>query len=75
MTNKKDVLLISIDTLRADHVSCYGYDRPTTPSLDALACDGTRFSHAYSPAGWTPPAHASMLTGLFPTQHGESRFF
>ena len=70
MNNKRDVLLISIDTLRADHVSCYGYDRPTTPSLDALACDGTRFSHAYSPAGWTPPAHASMLTGLFPTQHG-----
>ncbi len=70
MTDKPDILLISIDTLRADHVSCYGYDRPTTPNLDALARDGTRFSHAYSPAGWTPPAHASMLTGLFPSQHG-----
>jgi arylsulfatase A-like enzyme len=70
MSDKPNVLLISIDTLRADHVSCYGYERPTTPSLDALAADGTRFAHAYSPAGWTPPAHASMLTGLFPTQHG-----
>jgi arylsulfatase A-like enzyme len=70
MSAKPNVLLISIDTLRADHVSCYGYERPTTPSLDALAADGTRFAHAYSPAGWTPPAHASMLTGLFPTQHG-----
>ena len=64
------VLLISIDTLRSDHVSCYGYERPTTPELDRLAQDGTRFTHAFGTAVWTPPSHGSMLTGLYPSQHG-----
>lgn len=65
-----DVLLISVDTLRADHVGAYGHDRPTTPNLDALAARGTRFAHARSPAPWTLPAHTTMLTGLLPLQHG-----
>lgn len=64
------VLLISIDTLRADHLSCYGYHRKTTPHLDQLATDGVLYEKAYSTAVWTPPAHASMLTGLFPSSHG-----
>jgi len=67
---RPNVLLISIDTLRADHLSCHGYSRPTTPNLDRLAAEGTRFSHAFGTAVWTPPAHGSMLTGLYPTQHG-----
>jgi arylsulfatase A-like enzyme len=70
MSSRPNILLISIDTLRADHLSCYGYPRLTSPALDALAADGTRYRHAYTNAGWTPPAHASMLTGLFPSQHG-----
>ncbi len=70
MSSRPNILLISIDTLRADHLSCYGYWRRTSPALDALAADGTRYANAYTNAGWTPPAHASMLTGLFPSQHG-----
>ncbi len=58
------LLLVSIDTLRADALSSYGNRRPTSPHLDALARDGWRFAHAVSPAPWTGPAHASMLTGL-----------
>jgi arylsulfatase A-like enzyme len=67
---RPNVLLISIDTLRADHLSCYGYERETTPNIDRLAAAGARFSRAYSTAVWTPPAHGSMLTGLYPSQHG-----
>lgn len=68
--NKPNILLISIDTLRADHLSCYGYHRQTTPNIDRLAAEGVLFKNAYSTAVWTPPAHASMLTGLYPSQHG-----
>ena len=67
---RPNVLLISIDTLRADHVSCYGYHRKTTPNIDRLAEEGMLFENAYSTAAWTPPAHASMLTGLYPSHHG-----
>lgn len=70
MTTKPNIILISLDTLRADHLSCYGYPRPTTPHLDQIAAAGVRFNNAYSTAVWTPPAHASMLTGLYPSQHG-----
>lgn len=65
-----NIILISIDTLRADHLSCYGYKLPVTPNLDRLASEGALFKNAYSTAVWTPPAHASMLTGLYPCQHG-----
>ncbi len=67
---KPNIILISIDTLRADHVSCYGHYRKTTPNLDQIAAHGIRFKNAFSTAVWTPPAHASMLTGLYPSQHG-----
>jgi arylsulfatase A-like enzyme len=64
------VILISIDTLRRDHVSAYGYERETTPNIDALARRGVLFSNASSTTNWTLPAHVSMLTGLMPSTHG-----
>ncbi len=67
---KPNVILIVIDTARADHFSAYGYDRPTTPNIDALVRDSVRFSNAHSVAPWTLPAHMSMFTGLLPGQHG-----
>lgn len=66
----RHVVLISIDSLRADHLPCYGYHRATSPSLDAVAADGVRFASAYSVSSWTLPSHASMLTGLNPLTHG-----
>ncbi len=65
-----NLLLISIDTLRADHLGCYGYHRDTSPRLDALAADAVRFTAAYAPAPWTLPSHASMLTGMHPYEIG-----
>jgi arylsulfatase A-like enzyme len=65
-----NVLLVSIDSLRADHLSAYGYRRPTSPAIDALASEGVRFDHAVSQAPWTLPAHASLLTSLYPGHHG-----
>ena len=64
------VILISLDTLRADHLGSYGYPEFTSPSLDALAAEGTLFEDASAPAPWTLPSHASMLTGLYPLEHG-----
>jgi len=65
-----DVILVSLDTTRADHLSTYGYPRETSPHLTALARDGLNFTQGRSPAEWTVPGHASMLTGMFPTRHG-----
>lgn len=67
---KPDIILVSVDTLRADHVGSYGYARDTTPHLDARATAGTRFASAWSPAPWTLPAHVSMLSGVSPLTHG-----
>ena len=61
---RPNVLLISIDTLRADHLGCYGYERATSPRMDALAKEGALFEEAFSPSSWTPPAHMTLLTGL-----------
>ena len=69
-----NVVLISIDTLRADHVSCLGYHRKTTPALDALASEGVVFENAITPAPWTLPAHTSLFTGLLPCQHGVQNY-
>jgi arylsulfatase A-like enzyme len=66
---RPDVVLISIDSLRADHLSSYGYKRDTTPALDALAKDGQRFTNAISGSPWTLPSHMTMMTGLWPTEH------
>ncbi len=65
-----NVLLISIDTLRPDHLGSYGYGRPTSPNLDALAAAGARFTTVVSPTSWTLPAHMTLLTGLPPEIHG-----
>ncbi|MGH9333579.1 MAG: sulfatase [Vicinamibacteria bacterium] len=64
------VMLVSIDTLRADHLGFYGYSRPTSPVLDALALESTVFDEVMSTSPWTLPAHATMLTGLYPRRHG-----
>jgi arylsulfatase A-like enzyme/Flp pilus assembly protein TadD len=69
-----DVFLITIDTLRADHVHCYGYDQILTPALDALAKDGVRFTHAFTPSPITNTSHATILTGLLPSSHGVTDF-
>ena len=67
----RHVVLISLDTCRADYLSCYGYAQPTTPNIDALAGQGYLFSHAMTPIPLTLPAHASMLTGTIPPHHGK----
>jgi len=64
------LLLITLDTVRADYLGAYGYPKPTTPALDALAADSDRYSRAVSSSPWTLPSHASLLTGLHPSQHG-----
>lgn len=64
-----DVFLIIIDTLRADHLSCYGYARATSPVLDSLAASGTLFTQCQAQAPWTLPAHASIWTGLSVASH------
>jgi arylsulfatase A-like enzyme len=69
-TPPPNVLLISIDTLRADHLGCYGYPRSTSPRVDALAASGTRFARAWSTTSWTLPAHVSMLSGRSLLGHG-----
>lgn len=64
------IILISIDTCRADYLSCYGYPRRTTPNIDALAQEAVLFSNVYTPVPITLPAHSSMLTGTIPPYHG-----
>src|SRR5437762_3156690 len=65
-----NILLITIDTLRADHVGAYGYASAATPSLDTLARRGLRFNQAITVTPLTLPAHASLMTGSFPGSHG-----
>ncbi|MCP3917187.1 MAG: sulfatase [bacterium] len=67
---RPNVVLISIDTLRPDHLGCYGHVRETSPALDRLAAQGTRFADVSSTSPWTLPAHATMLTGMYPGSHG-----
>ncbi|MDP8222059.1 MAG: sulfatase [Candidatus Lernaella stagnicola] len=67
--SRPNIILVSIDTVRADHVSAYGYERSTTPNIDALAKRGVLFEKAISQSSWTLPAHASMLTGKYPVEH------
>jgi len=64
------VVLISIDTLRADRLGCYGFPRPTTPNIDGLALESALFENVISPVPVTLPAHCSMLTGTPPPRHG-----
>ncbi len=69
-----DVFLITIDTLRADHVHCYGDENIQTPTLDGLAKDGIRFAQAFTPSPITNTSHTSILTGLLPSTHGVTDF-
>jgi len=64
-----NVILISIDTLRADHIGCYGYPRETSPHIDALASDGVTFLNTYASSPWTLPSHISLLTSLHGANH------
>jgi arylsulfatase A-like enzyme len=64
------VILISLDTLRADHLGAYGYPRPTSPFLDSLAARGTLFENAVAQLPGTLPSHMSIFTGLYPAEHG-----
>ena len=67
------VILVVVDTLRADHLGLYGYARPTSPNLDAWAKDGRVFDHAYAPSPWTLPSFASIYTGHWPLIHQGGR--
>ncbi len=67
---RPDILFISIDTLRRDHMSVYGYELPTTPRLDEFAAEALVFTHAQTPRAKTTPAMASVFTGLYPHDHG-----
>jgi arylsulfatase A-like enzyme/Tfp pilus assembly protein PilF len=68
------VYLITIDTLRADHVGCYGYKNIETPALDGLAADGIRFTQAFTHSPITNTSHITILTGLLPSVHGVTDF-
>jgi len=72
---RPNILLLVLDTLRADRLSCYGYGRRTTPHLDAFAEGGTLYERAISPAQWTIPAHASLFTGEYPTTHMTTQIY
>ncbi len=65
-----NIVFVSIDSLRADHLGCYGYERDTSPFMDRLAATGVRFENAVSTTSWTLPSHASMFTGLYGETHG-----
>lgn len=65
-----NILLISIDSLRADHLHCYGYPRETSPAIDALAAEGVLFKTVVAPTSWTLPSHLTLLTSLPPEEHG-----
>ncbi|HPD32084.1 MAG TPA: sulfatase [Phycisphaerae bacterium] len=65
-----NVILITISSLRADHVGCLGYERDTTPHLDAFAKENLLFSNAYAVSSWMMPAHGTVFTGLYPSGHG-----
>ncbi len=68
--DKPSVMLVVLDTTRRDHLTVYGYGKPTSPNLHKLSSTSQVYNQAWSPAPWTPPSHASMLTGLLPGQHG-----
>lgn len=65
-----NVLLVFLDTVRADHLHCYGYARETSPHMDKLAGEGALFENVTAASSWTVPSHISMFTSLYPTRHG-----
>ena len=68
--DRPNIIFISLDTLRADHLGAWGYKKPTSPFIDRLAFEGVRFSQAFSNSSWTLPAHMSMMTSQYPHVHG-----
>lgn len=67
---RPNIILITLDTTRADHLSCYGYKRQTSPNLDLLAKESVLYTRAIATSSWTLPSHASIFTGKFTTSHG-----
>jgi arylsulfatase A-like enzyme len=67
---RPNLVVYVVDTLRADHLGCYGYERPTSPRLDAFAREAVRWSEARAQSSWTKPAMATLLTGHYPITHG-----
>lgn len=65
-----NVILVTLDTTRADHLGCYGYHERTSPNLDRFAATAALYEHAYATSSWTLASHASLFTGLLPMQHG-----
>jgi arylsulfatase len=64
------IIVMTLDTTRADHLGCYGYDRPTSPNIDKLATESLVYEHMIATGTWTLPSHASLFTGKFTTSHG-----
>ncbi len=71
---RPNVLFLMIDTLRADHVGCYGCHKPTTPNIDRLAREGVRFANLHAAAPWTMPSIMTMFTSLHPSVHGATSY-
>ncbi len=65
-----NIIIITVDTLRADHLALHGYARPTSSNLERFARESTWYKRARTTAPWTLPAHASLFTGLYPLAHG-----
>jgi arylsulfatase A-like enzyme len=78
ISKKPNIILIVMDAVRPDHLSCYGYPRGTSPNIDKIAKNGALFENAFSAAEWSPPSHASIFTGKYPSHHktlGRNVFF
>ena len=65
-----NIVLITIDALRADHLSCYGYERNTSPNIDKIAEKGIVFNNVIAPSSWTAPSMVSLFTSVYPINHG-----
>jgi arylsulfatase A-like enzyme len=72
-SDRPNVLFVVLDTVRKDRLGLYGHDRPTSPTLDALADEARVYDQAVAPAPWTLPVHASLFTGLYPSEHGATQ--
>ena len=70
LKNDFNIVLITIDALRADHLSCYGYERETSPNIDKIAEKGIIFKNSIAPSSWTAPSMVSLFTSLYPINHG-----
>ena len=70
MSQPPNILILLVDTARAQNLSCYGYSRPTSPHIDAVAAEGVLYEQAIAPGCWSLPSQMSLLTGMFPAKHG-----